>query len=268
MSKWRRHYREPNLLWLDLFDATLYGIEGDVLRREPLRENRFTPSEPTHEMVASLETALAAGRERRPSLWLVAPAGQTIIRSIYFPARAKGRLLQALHWEWQEYFPLPPENFIFDTLRVSPADGEGWFIWVFACPRSYLIPWLQLCEDAGVMPAGVDLAALCLASISPVTEQIIIEGTSATCAVSVFRKQQELYHSVYSREEALANILPTLASQGEMDAMPILVRDNQREEIVAALHAGGISPERIALAENLVEGFVQRHRPEKGRRKR
>ena len=253
------------IAWLDLQDGNLYGL-GSRSREQLLCEQIVSPtaceSDVHGETAVMLEDLLGKWRLEKAPFWLVVPAEQTIIRAVYFPSKKRRHLRRALAWEWQEYFPLPQDDFVYDYSILPEKNGAGWVMWIFASPHSYLLPWFQVCEDAGITLAGVDLSVLCAHRASGAEACIAIAGGRSTCTVTGFAPGEVSCHSSIPASVPDVLALPELIWQERFANLPVYLGGQQVAEMLDVLLQSGIPRERVILSEGSPSGFLaRRHFP-------
>jgi hypothetical protein len=250
-----------SVAWLNLVDGCLYGLSGHsgaTVQRLEVVASRDGAGSIHGQTAVMIEDLLDQWRLHKAPFWLVAPADQTIIRSVYFPTKKKRHLRRALAWEWQEYFPLPQNSFVYDCLTLPQKSGTGWVMWIFACPCSYLLPWFQVCEDAGVVLAGVDLSVLGAHCASQAESCVIIEGGFDSCTVTAFAEDEVSSHNVQAFSGPGDGSLPELLWQDRFADLPVYVCGQRALEISRILQQTGWPGKLMLLPEGCPQGFLIR----------
>ena len=135
--------------------------EGNIIRREtvPLQEGCIQNG--IIQDFAQLEAAFAqihnaVGRMREPVV-IGIPSGETIIRPLNLPDMSIDDVRGTLDLNFDEYFPYPRSDAVFDTLRVMTPDDENDHdeitVIAAAAKREMIEKLLDLARKTG-LPAG------------------------------------------------------------------------------------------------------------------
>lgn len=104
----------------------------------------------------------AWGLEQPPVGLAVSPR-LGLVRPATLPAVAKSNLARVVGYEIDRFFPLTPEQLVFDYQVVGETDTELHLL-LLALPRGVVEDWLALCQEAGLSPLTVEPAPLAAAN--------------------------------------------------------------------------------------------------------
>ncbi len=166
-------FGKANVVGLDIGSSTVKAIEinskgkdkGFELRSlgiapipaEAIVQGAFLNSSA---IVDAIGEAIEVGRIRTKEVAVAVSGHSVIVKKVSLPAMSREELEDQIQWEAEQYIPFDVNEVHLDFQILDTSDGEGQMdVLLVAAKRDLVDDYVQVIQEAGFVPAAVDVAA-------------------------------------------------------------------------------------------------------------
>lgn len=145
------------------------------------------------------------------------PEARVFTRVISLPAMAQDQLAEAIHWETQQYVPMPVDDLYTDyeiVGRTSAKSGEEpkQEILLVAAPRAIADSYIKFCEIIGITPSIIEISLGSVVRADITSEQnqahtLVADLGSISTDIAVYNQSIKLTASVPIGGDKLTKII-------------------------------------------------------------
>jgi type IV pilus assembly protein PilM len=111
-------------------------------------------------IVDAIGDAIQSGRIRNKQVAVAVSGHSVIVKKVSLPAMTREELEDQIQWEAEQYIPFDVNEVHLDFQILDTSDGEGQMdVLLVAAKRDLVDDYVQVIQEAGLIPAAVDVAA-------------------------------------------------------------------------------------------------------------
>ena len=111
-------------------------------------------------IVDAIGEAIEAGRIKTKQVAVAVSGHSVIVKKVSLPAMTRDELEDQIQWEAEQYIPFDVNEVHLDFQILDTSEGEGQMdVLLVAAKRDLVDDYVQVIQEAGLLPAAVDVAA-------------------------------------------------------------------------------------------------------------
>ena len=199
----------------------------------------------------------AWGRMSAHHTALALPESRVFTRIISLPIMEQAQLAEALHWETQQYVPMPVEDLYTDFEIVGrsvtkPGEEPKQDVMLVASPRVIVDSYIKFCEIIGLTPSIIELSLGAVVRADVSAEQakshtLVIDLGSLSTDIAIYSGSLKLTASVPIGGDKITEIIHTKLKITLEQAEEIKCRFGIAESDLKSKISAAISPQLTTL---------------------
>ncbi len=188
---------------------------------------------------------------------LAIPESRVFTRIISLPIMDQSQMIEALHWETQQYVPMPVEDLYTDFEIVGrsatkPGEEPKQDVMLVASPRAIVDSYIKFCEIIGITPSIIELSlgAVVRADISASQTKdhtLVIDFGSLSTDIAIYSGSLKLTASVPIGGDKITEIIRSKFKITNQQAEEIKCRFGIAESDLKNKVSAAISPQLTTL---------------------
>lgn len=233
------------------------GYSSAPIPKGAVVEGIIADPEAMAEAVAPIIKKPSWGKISAHHVALALPEARVFTRIISLPVMEKAQLTEALHWETQQYVPMPVEDLYTDFEIVGRSVAKAGEepkqeVMLVASPRAIVDSYIKFCEFLGITPSVIELSLGAVVRADVSADQIeqhtlVVDLGSLSTDIAICNESLKLTASVPIGGDKITEIIHTKLKITTDQAEEIKCRFGIAESDLKNKISAAISPQLTTL---------------------